>query len=371
MLLDFLKGVKDFRRKQGQQFEIGYVLYFSTLAILSGAHSYRKIYQFIKKHYKKFNKKYSLNWKKPPSYNTIRNLIINVDSSSLELIFRRHSKKLSKDILEEKKDLHLSFDGKVVRGSFDHFEDEKAIQILSIFCSLNDIIMAHEIINCKTNEIPVVQKLIPNLDFELAIYTCDALNCQEGTIKSVIDSGGNLIVQVKKNQKYLLNKCEKIGQKNKYIEKYVTDIEKGHGRIEIRTCTIFEVENIIHNGKWKDVKTIIKVERDIKVFDTKKKKWKDRHEISYYIATNRLSAKKYNIIIREHWGIENKNHNVRDCAMKEDSSRIRKNPQNMAILRSFALNLMRYNGVKNIEEELYSNVLNINRLLRYNGIKNN
>ena len=48
MLLDFLSEVKDFRRAQGRKFDIGHILYLSTLAILSGAHSYRKIYQFIK-----------------------------------------------------------------------------------------------------------------------------------------------------------------------------------------------------------------------------------------------------------------------------------------------------------------------------------
>ncbi len=52
MLLDILKELKDFRREQGKQYQIGHVLYFSILAILSGADSYRKIYIFIKKNEK-------------------------------------------------------------------------------------------------------------------------------------------------------------------------------------------------------------------------------------------------------------------------------------------------------------------------------
>ncbi len=368
MLLDFLSEVKDFRRAQGRKFDIGHILYLSTLAILSGAHSYRKIYQFIKRYFRKFKKKYLLNWKTYPSYNTIRNLILGVDSNSLEIVFRKYAKELSKDILEEGKEMHLSFDGKVVRGSFDHYKEEKAIQILSVFCSSNKIIMAHEIIDCKTNEIPIAQKLIPALNFDKPIYTCDALNCQEETIKTVINSGGDLIVQVKNNQKTLFKNCKCIAKQKHYIDKFVSDIEKERGRIEQRTCTIFEAENLIHNGKWKDIKTIIKIDRNVSVLDTKTNDWKNRNETSYYVATNRLKAKKYNIIIRAHWGIENSNHNVRDCAMKEDSSRIRKNAQNMAILRSFALNIMRHNGSKNIEQEIYSNVLNINRFLKYNAI---
>ncbi len=367
MLLGYLSEVEDFRRKQSQQYDIGHVLYFSILSVLSGAYSYRKIYKFIKRYFKKFKNKYGLNWKKCPSYNTIRNLIIGVNTSSLELVFRRHAKELSKDIFETEEDLHLSFDGKVIRGSFDHFKGEKAIQVLSVFCTSNDIILAHEDVSRKTNEIPIAQKLIPRLGFKSALYTCDALNCQEGTIKSVIEAKGNLVVQVKENQKALLEKCKTISNQASFIDKNISETEKNHGRIETRTCEIYEAIDIIHNGKWSDIKTIIIIKRDTLVFDTSKKKWVDRSETSYYIATNKLTAKEYNLIIRKHWGIENKNHNVRDCAMKEDASRIRKNPLNMVKIRSFALNMMRYNNVKNIEDELFSNVLNINRLLRYKG----
>lgn len=49
MLLEILEELQDFRRGQGRQYQIGHVLYFSILAILSGADSYRKIHIFIKK----------------------------------------------------------------------------------------------------------------------------------------------------------------------------------------------------------------------------------------------------------------------------------------------------------------------------------
>jgi len=291
MLLEFLSEVEDFRRKQGQQYDIGHVLYFSILAVLSGSYSYRKIHQFLKRHFKRFKNKYGLNWKKCPGYTTIRNLIIGINTNSLELVFRRHAKELSKDVLESEDELHLSFDGKVIRGSFDHFKDEKAIQVLSVFCSSNNIILAHENVSRKTNEIPVAQKLITGLGFELALYTCDALNCQEGTIKSVLEANGNLLVQVKENQKNLLEKCKITAGHSSSIDENISGSEKGHGRVEARTCTIYEATDIIHNGKWSDIETIIKIDRDTFSFDTKNKKWVDRSEISYYIATNKLTAK--------------------------------------------------------------------------------
>jgi hypothetical protein len=39
---------------------------------------------------------------------------------------------------------------------------------------------------------------------------------------------------------------------------------------------------------------------------------------------------------------------VRDTRFQEDASQIRRNPCIFALLRSFALNLMRFNGVKTL-----------------------
>jgi predicted transposase YbfD/YdcC len=48
-------------------------------------------------------------------------------------------------------------------------------------------------------------------------------------------------------------------------------------------------------------------------------------------------------IVRTHWGIENQLHWVLDVVFDEDRARNRKGngPQNLAILRKFALNLLR------------------------------
>ncbi|MGK5090560.1 hypothetical protein WDW89_15860, partial [Deltaproteobacteria bacterium TL4] len=54
--------------------------------------------------------------------------------------------------------------------------------------------------------------------------------------------------------------------------------------------------------------------------------------------------------------------------MGEDASRIRKNPGIMARLKSFALNIMRANNVKNISKELFENALDMERILNYKGI---
>jgi len=307
-----------------------------------------------------------LAWKKPPSYTTIRAIIIGLPSHVLEEIFREHANILS-DIPDDEI-AHYAIDGKVIRGSFDHFKGQTAIQFLSLFCSNNNLIMAHEEVECKTNEIPVAQELIPKLGIKNAVFTSDAINCQFKTIDIVKASGNDIIVQVKSNQKKLLEYCENSAKSNMLISEHKEPISKGRNRIETRVAKVYSPDILQQIGKWSKVSCIIEIERKRLVLNTKNNEWKNEGEISYYIATNTLSAEKVNAIIRNHWGVENKNHYVKDATMNEDKSRIRVNPQNMAIFRSFALNIMRFNNVKNIKQELYRNALNFAKLQNYKGL---
>jgi len=54
--------------------------------------------------------------------------------------------------------------------------------------------------------------------------------------------------------------------------------------------------------------------------------------------------------------------------MGEDASRIRRNPHIFAKLKSFALNILRKNKVKNVSAELFKNCMNIDRLFDYDKV---
>jgi predicted transposase YbfD/YdcC len=71
-------------------------------------------------------------------------------------------------------------------------------------------------------------------------------------------------------------------------------------------------------------------------------------ERRYYISSLTLSAKEFSRIIRGHWSIENQLHWVLDVAFHEDSSKVRKDnaPENLAIIRHIALNLLKQDAEK-------------------------
>ena len=187
------------------------------------------------------------------------------------------------------------------------------------------------------------------------------------TLEIAKKTGNDVIVQVKGNQKTLLQDCQRISETIIPNDVFTEAISKAHGRIERRTAEVYLSPGLT-NKDWSLVEAVVKIRRDIQVLDTKTKTWKKRNEMSFYIATTSLSAKTFNRAIRAHWHIENSNHYVRDVTMLEDKSRIRINAHIFAKLRSFALNILRKNGVDNISKELYKNSLNLEFVLNYDGI---
>jgi predicted transposase YbfD/YdcC len=75
------------------------------------------------------------------------------------------------------------------------------------------------------------------------------------------------------------------------------------------------------------IKTIIRVTRHTLLRSAATGMWVERGEVAYYVSSAAdLSATAWAAAIRGHWGIENRNHYVRDVSCDEDRSRIRDNP---------------------------------------------
>ncbi|GHT98720.1 hypothetical protein FACS1894126_4460 [Alphaproteobacteria bacterium] len=83
-------------------------------------------------------------------------------------------------------------------------------------------------------------------------------------------------------------------------------------------------------------------ERAVQVDSQREINGKISEESRYYIASRNESAKKTLAKIRSHWAIENSLHWRLDMSFGEDQAKIRKGnaPQNMAIVRHLALNLL-------------------------------
>ena len=146
--------------------------------------------------------------------------------------------------------------------------------------------------------------------------------------------------------------------------------EKSRNRDEYRFAEVYQTAEIVELAEWMEyAKVAIRVYRRTWIKDVKTRSWVLREEISWYI-TNEIgrSADFYAAAIRGHWGIENRDHRVRDGAFAEDASRIRVAPANCARFRSFAINIFRFNDVENIANEMWLNALSFDRVIAYCGL---
>lgn len=183
-LLKALEDINDPRRRQGQRYRLSYLLLYSILGIMSGALSYRSIRTFIRERNDILQELYGVGFRKVPAVNTIRNVIHALTASHLEEIFRRHAQAMlplpsAPGSSEVRRKPAIALDGKTLRHSFDHLNDQKAAQVLTAFASEYAIILANVEVSDKTNEIPVAQELIRKLGLTGVIFTADAMHCQK------------------------------------------------------------------------------------------------------------------------------------------------------------------------------------------------
>ena len=176
--LSHVGTIHDPRRAEGKLYRLPYVLLFSILAIVTGANSYRGIRTFIKVHLKRLNKAFNIGWKRPPAHTAIRYILQGLSPADVEKAFREHAADLNGSAAANGTRI-VALDGKVLKGSFDAFNDVKARQILSALAADTALVLAHIEIDDKSNEIPAVQKLLEELNVAGHIVTLDAMHCQK------------------------------------------------------------------------------------------------------------------------------------------------------------------------------------------------
>ena len=179
----------------------------------------------------------------------------------------------------------------------------------------------------------------------------------------------HILVQLKGNQPSLHASMVEYAQSQPPLEQaYTCDLGQ-RNRIEQRTAEVWPLAPGVGTEPWPDhFQALIRVHRQTERFSTQLKEWVRTDETAYDLCDQPLSAAQFNQAIGAHWAIENRLHPVRDTRLDEDASRIRCNPGIFAKLRSFALNLLRFNGVENISLGLYDNALSLDRVLAYQGL---
>lgn len=205
-LLDLLKTLKDYRRKEGKRHPLEIVLLIIIMAVMAGSKGERAIARFAKNNKKALIKALKIERKEVPSRYVIKGIIKNIDFSELQNIFYRWALQ----IIKIKKLDVIGIDGKSIRGTVKKSQTnfQNFTSLVSVFAvKRKQVLTAGKIETKKENEIPKVQELLEMLDLKGVTFTLDALHCQEKTIKAIKKSKNHYIIGAKNNQRKL---CEDI-----------------------------------------------------------------------------------------------------------------------------------------------------------------
>ena len=131
------------------------------------------------------------------------------------------------------------------------------------------------------------------LDVKGLIITADAMHCQKETAETIVNNGGDYVLQLKANQKsfyedvYAMFDDKYINESDQDCEYEIYKIqEKSHGRIETRTCYVLNEIAFFTDylANWKGLKRIFAVAREIE------KNGKITKEISCYLSSKNTTA---------------------------------------------------------------------------------
>lgn len=243
----------------------------------------------------------------------------------------------------------VAIDGKTLRRSHDRTAEQPALHLVSAFATTRGLVLGQEAVSEKANElsaIPVLlERLAENDGLKGATVSIDAIACNGRIAQNIRDAGAHYLLAVKANQPTLRKEIESLFKDapEASLESF-DDADKGHGRIEQRKLTVARDVDWL-NGQRRfpgelrlpDVAAVIKVESTAELRD------RCRFETRYYISSSSAPAEELAHKVRGHWRIENQLHWVLDVVFNEDQSRLRKGhgARNMAVVRHFALNLVR------------------------------
>ena len=247
----------------------------------------------------------------------------------------------------------IAIDGKTSRRTHDRRKGLKALHTLTAYATTARLSLAQLFVPEKTNEITAIPDLLDHLaetkQLQGALVTIDAMGTQVDIAAKIIEHGADYLLPLKGNQPTLEKDVADYFRTAPADELVIKQtVEKGHGRVETRHYTASAVVDWIDadrsypgQPRFKGIKTLLRIQsrtehHDRSTFDTR-----------VYISSAPLDIERIANGARSHWGVESFHWSL-DLSFKDDLSRYRTGhgAKNMAIVRRFALNLVRANPAK-------------------------
>jgi predicted transposase YbfD/YdcC len=264
----------------------------------------------------------------PPSHDTFSRVFRLVAPEPFEAAFAKFTARFAQQLKGV-----VAIDGKALRGAYERGRKSTPLHLVNIWASEARLAIGQRLAPGR-NEVLGAQQALALLDLEGCIVTADALHCRADTAQIILDSGADYALAVKANQPTLLAKAQALTETADPADQVIDERRRIHDRNDRRTAVVVAAQGIDFPG-------IVAVARVETYRSTATQP--QSVIVRYFLLSVLITAERMLEIARAHWTIENQLHWVLDVAFLEDAVRSRKDnaPQNLAIIRKLALNLLR------------------------------
>lgn len=245
----------------------------------------------------------------------------------------------------------VAMDGKVVRNTIAPGGAEGGeIKLFSVLLHEEAVVIAQQRIPDGTNEITQVKALLAEVDLTNVVVTGDAAHTQHATAAHIVsERGGAYVLTVKGNQPALLAAVNAALPPAAPGSEHHVETDRGNGKIVRRAIWVAPATGVEFPGAAQ----VFRIRRD--TFDHAGNRLSKEvvHGVTSLTAAQ-ADPRQLARFVRQHWGIENKSHWVRDTVYREDDQHAYAGTgaQVMATLRNLALGLLRLAGITQITRTL-------------------
>ena len=339
---DVFVGIRDPRQAKKVEHDLVELLVIAVCGVLAGADDFVEIEAWANEKCDWFRRYLRLEHG-IPSHDTFGRVFAAIDAAAFGAAFRRWVSSIAPSL---GKDEVVAIDGKTSRRSGK--VDATALHLVSAFAAGAGLVLGQRATAEKSSEKTAIPELLATLALEGCIVTIDAMGTQPNIAQAIRDRGADYILSVKDNQPTLADSVRDFftafqAAPDKTPHRFDEVVEKNHGRLEVRRCYAFEQIDCLHAPeRWPELKSfaVIASERTFK--------GKTTTEYRCYISSLPADAAKLNQAVRQHWRVENSLHWCMDVVFGDDQMRTRTGnaAHNFAVMRHFALNLIRLDPVK-------------------------
>lgn len=343
LLLEHFAAVKDERAAWRVMYPLREVLFLVVCASICSCDDYEDIVDWGQARLGFLQEHLEFHWGIPCA-DWLRALMNRVDPALFSACFMAWVA----DCWPGRPDL-LALDGKTSRGSHDRKAGRAPLHLVSAFATNAKLVLGQQATVDKGGEIEAILALLDRLaeagSLKGALVTIDAVACNPRVAGQIIAHGADYLLAVKANQPSLRAEVERFfaDAPPEALDRDI-DLDKGHGRVEDRRVFVSRDIDWLQGQRrfpgehrFPSIAVVAKVETRTELAD------RCRRETRYFIASRPMTAKALAQAVRGHWRIETSLHWVLDVTFREDLSRLRKGhgARNMAVVRHFALNLVR------------------------------